>query len=48
MDEHQQVAADLREMAENLWLVEYRVSVDEDAALLLKAAELLEHRNGVE
>lgn len=36
------VANDLREMAENLWLVEYRINVDEASAILLAAAELLD------
>jgi hypothetical protein len=34
--------ADLRALAENLWSAEYRIRVDEDAALLLEAAKLIE------
>jgi hypothetical protein len=36
------IAKELRELANNLWEVEYRVRVDEDAKLLLEAARALE------
>lgn len=35
-----QVAADLRQMAESLWEVEFRIDVDRDAALLLAAISI--------
>lgn len=37
-----ETANQLRDMAKNLWSVEYRIRVDEDAALLERAATLLE------
>lgn len=42
MAEAVRVAAELRQMANDLWRVEHRIDVDEDAELLLSAAKLLE------
>lgn len=37
----EQIARDLREMAEHLWDVEHRINIDDDAKTLLAAADVL-------
>lgn len=42
------VALDLRAMADNLWNVEYRLSIEEDDLLLREAADLLDRPTAAE